>query len=53
MILQTITIGIMLILLARYIKSEHKKTRKETQEIKTRLTNIRKHLHTIEREIKF
>ena len=31
------------------VEAEHKKTRKETQEIKTRLTQVRKDLNTLEK----
>lgn len=32
------------------VTAEHKKSRKETQEIKTRLTQVRKDLNTLERK---
>lgn len=38
--------------LCRNIESEHKKTRKDQQEIKTRLTQVRKDLNTIERVVR-
>ena len=34
--------GVMTALLAGFIYDQHKRTRKETQEIKVRLTNIKK-----------
>ena len=48
-ILQTTTIGIMFILFAGFEFKQHKKTRKDQQEIKTRLTQVRKDLNTIEK----
>ena len=41
--------GIINVALANFIYVQHKKTRKETQEIKTRLTQVRKDLNTIEK----
>lgn len=52
-ILQIIAIGIMFMLLGKYIRSEHKKTRKESQEIKTRLTQVRKDLNKIEKNTEY
>jgi len=51
-ILQVITTGIMFALFGSYEYTQHKKTRKESQEIKTRLTQVRKDLNVIEKLLK-
>ncbi len=38
------------VILKEILLQEHKKTRKETQEIKTRLTQVRKDLNVIEKK---
>lgn len=52
-ILQIIAIGIMIALLGKHVSREHKKTRKESQEIKTRLAQVRKDLNKIEEQTEY
>ena len=58
-----ITIGLLVVIhilaivlfearMVKFIFEQHKKTRKETQEIKTRLTQVRKDLNLIEKIVK-
>ncbi len=44
--------GVMIALLASFIYDQHKRTRKDQQEIKTRLTQVKKDLNTIEKILK-